>query len=397
MEITGKKQEVAIISVLSIFIGLIVGAVDTLFGRVLIALTEFREAHFLYLIPFLAPVGMLFVYLFLNYGKNSSQGMGLVFRVGHNEEAMIPKRLTPFVILGTWLTHLFGGSAGREGVAVQVGATVSHWVGKIVKGVDASQFIVIGMAAGFAGLFQTPVAASFFAMEVLVIGKLRYDALLPTLIAAFVASNTSASLGLEKFSVALDIPVTFDVWFALKLVVLGMAFGLAGWAFSGSLKWAKNALATYIPNAVRRIGIVGVALSILLMLFFQGRYSGLGTNLISFSFNGGTIEMYDWALKLLFTVITVSAGFQGGEVTPLFAIGASLGVILAPVLGIPVVLAAALGYASVFGSATNTLLAPMLIGGEVFGFNYLPYFLIVCGIAFICNGNRSIYGNQKIG
>lgn len=397
MEITGKKQEVAIISVLSIFIGLIVGAVDTLFGRVLIALTEFREAHFLYLIPFLAPVGMLFVYLFLNYGKNSSQGMGLIFRVGHNEEAMIPKRLTPFVILGTWLTHLFGGSAGREGVAVQLGATVSHWVGKIVKGVDASQFIVIGMAAGFAGLFQTPVAASFFAMEVLVIGKLRYDALLPTLIAAFVASNTSASLGLEKFSVALDIPVTFDVWFALKLVVLGMAFGLAGWAFSGSLKWAKNALATYIPNAVRRIGIVGVALSILLMLFFQGRYSGLGTNLISFSFNGGTIEMYDWALKLLFTVITVSAGFQGGEVTPLFAIGASLGVILAPVLGIPIVLAAALGYASVFGSATNTLLAPMLIGGEVFGFNYLPYFLIVCGIAFICNGNRSIYGNQKIG
>lgn len=397
MEITGKKQEVAIISVLSIFIGLIVGAVDTLFGRVLIALTEFREAHFLYLIPFLAPVGMLFVYLFLNYGKNSSQGMGLIFRVGHNEEAMIPKRLTPFVILGTWLTHLFGGSAGREGVAVQLGATVSHWVGKIVKGVDASQFIVIGMAAGFAGLFQTPVAASFFAMEVLVIGKLRYDALLPTLIAAFVASNTSASLGLEKFSVALDIPVTFDVWFALKLVVLGMAFGMAGWAFSGSLKWAKNALATYIPNAVRRIGIVGVALSILLMLFFQGRYSGLGTNLISFSFNGGTIEMYDWALKLLFTVITVSAGFQGGEVTPLFAIGASLGVILAPVLGIPVVLAAALGYASVFGSATNTLLAPMLIGGEVFGFNYLPYFLIVCGIAFICNGNRSIYGNQKIG
>lgn len=397
MEITGKKQEVAIISVLSIFIGLIVGAVDTLFGRVLIALTEFREAHFLYLIPFLAPVGMLFVYLFLNYGKNSSQGMGLIFRVGHNEEAMIPKRLTPFVILGTWLTHLFGGSAGREGVAVQVGATVSHWVGKIVKGVDASQFIVIGMAAGFAGLFQTPVAASFFAMEVLVIGKLRYDALLPTLIAAFVASNTSASLGLEKFSVALDISVTFDVWFVLKLVVLGMAFGLAGWAFSGSLKWAKNALATYIPNAVRRIGIVGVALSILLMLFFQGRYSGLGTNLISFSFNGGTIEMYDWALKLLFTVITVSAGFQGGEVTPLFAIGASLGVILAPVLGIPVVLAAALGYASVFGSATNTLLAPMLIGGEVFGFNYLPYFLIVCGIAFICNGNRSIYGNQKIG
>lgn len=397
MEITGKKQEVAIISLLSIFIGLIVGGVDTLFGRVLLALTEFREAHFLYLIPFLAPVGMLFVYVFLNYGKTSSQGMGLIFQVGHNEEDLIPKRLTPFVIVGTWLTHLFGGSAGREGVAVQVGATVAHWLGKLIKGVDASQFIVIGMAAGFAGLFQTPIAASFFAMEVLVIGKLRYDALLPTMIAAFVASNTSAFLGLEKFSVALDVPITFDIWFTLKLIVLGMAFGFSGWAFSGSLKWAKGFLVKYIPNAVRRIGIVGIILSILFVLFFQGRYSGLGTNLISFSFNGGTIEIYDWLLKLIFTVVTVSAGFQGGEVTPLFAIGASLGVILAPVLGIPVVLAAALGYASVFGSATNTLLAPMLIGGEVFGFNYLPYFLIVCGIAFMCNGNRSIYGNQKIG
>ncbi|WP_207942113.1 hypothetical protein DOK78_002957 [Enterococcus sp. DIV2402] len=397
MEITGKKQEVAIISLLSIFIGLIVGGIDTLFGRVLLALTEFREAHFLYLIPFLAPVGMLFVYVFLNYGKTSSQGMGLIFQVGHNEEDLIPKRLTPFVIVGTWLTHLFGGSAGREGVAVQVGATVAHWIGKLIKGVDASQFIVIGMAAGFAGLFQTPIAASFFAMEVLVIGKLRYDALLPTMIAAFVASNTSAFLGLEKFSVALDVPITFDVWFALKLIVLGMAFGFSGWAFSDSLKWAKGFLVKYIPNAVRRIGIVGIILSILFVLFFQGRYSGLGTNLISFSFNGGTIELYDWLLKLIFTVLTVSAGFQGGEVTPLFAIGASLGVILAPVLGIPVVLAAALGYASVFGSATNTLLAPMLIGGEVFGFNYLPYFLIVCGIAFMCNGNRSIYGNQKIG
>jgi H+/Cl- antiporter ClcA len=397
MEITGKKQEVAIISLLSIFIGLIVGGVETLFGRVLLALTEFREAHFLYLIPFLAPVGMLFVYVFLNYGKTSSQGMGLIFQVGHNEEDLIPKRLTPFVIVGTWLTHLFGGSAGREGVAVQVGATVAHWIGKLIKGVDASQFIVIGMAAGFAGLFQTPIAASFFAMEVLVIGKLRYDALLPTMIAAFVASNTSAFLGLEKFSVALDVPITFDIWFALKLIVLGIAFGFSGWAFSGSLKWAKGFLVKYIPNAVRRIGIVGVILSILFVLFFQGRYSGLGTNLISFSFNGGTIEIYDWLLKLIFTVLTVSAGFQGGEVTPLFAIGASLGVILAPVLGIPVVLAAALGYASVFGSATNTLLAPMLIGGEVFGFNYLPYFLIVCGIAFMCNGNRSIYGNQKIG
>ncbi len=390
-----KRNEFLIISLLSILIGAIVGVIDTIFGRTLLWLSAFREAHFIYLIPFLAPAGIGFLYLFLKYGKNSPQGMGLIFRVGHQEETAIPKRLPLFVIVGTWLTHLFGGSAGREGVAVQVGATVAHWVGKLVKGVDFSQFIVIGMAAGFAGLFETPIAASFFALEVLVVGKLRYDALLPTLLAAFTASSISRWLGLEKFSVALDVPVSVDLAFAVKLLLLGIAFGLAGKLFAAALKWTKVFLLEKIPDPLRRIGLVGVGLSMLLFVFFQGRYSGLGTNLISFSFTGEKIEVYDWLLKLLLTVLTLSAGYQGGEVTPLFAIGASLGAVLAPVLGLPVVLVAALGYAAVFGSATNTLLAPILIGSEVFGFTYFPYFFVVCCVAFVCNGNNSIYGNQK--
>ena len=128
----------------------------------------------------------------------------------------------------------------------------------------------------------------------------------------------------------------------------------------------------------------------------NGRYSGLGTNLINLSFQEGTIYSYDWLLKLLLTILTISVGFQGGEVTPLFAIGASLGVLLAPFVGLPVVLVAALGYVAVFASATNTLLAPIFIGGEVFGFTYLPYFVIVCSLAFALNGNESIYGKQQI-
>lgn len=390
------KKELAFICFLSIVIGVAVGAVDTLFGKVLLFVTELRQEHFIYLIPFLAPAGMIFTYFFIKYGKTSAKGMGLIFQVGQKEEQLIPKRLTPFIIIGTWLTHLFGGSAGREGVAVQLGAAIAHQIGGFFKKIESSQFIIIGMAAGFAGLFETPIAATFFAIEVLVIGHLRYDVFLPTLFAAFTASFTSKALGLEGFTFDLEVPVNLDVVLFCKLIILGLLFGLVGRLFSTSLKDAKAFFNQKFPNAIRRIGIIGLLLSLLLALFFQGRYSGLGTNLIVASFQGGTIEIYDWLLKLIFTILTISIGFQGGEVTPSFAIGASLGAVLATTFGLPGAFVAALGYVSVFGSATNTLLAPIFIGGEVFGFEYLPYFVIVAGVAFIFNGNFSIYGNQKI-
>lgn len=380
----------------SILIGLIVGILDTIFGKVLLSLSEFRAEHFTMLIFFLAPVGMLFTYFFLTYGKTSSQGMTLIFQVGHEEQEKIPKRLIPFVISGTWLTHLFGGSAGREGVAVQIGAAVSNWIGQKMRLPNTTSiFLITGMAAGFAGLFQTPIAAVLFGLEVLTAGRLRYDALYSSAIAAFTASFVSSQLGLEKFSFALNSSVHMNVGLLLKLVLLGMVFGWTGGLFAYTLKSLKSFLAERIPDPIKRIGWIGIGLSILLWVLFQGRYAGLGTNLIEASFAGETIYTYDWMLKFLLTVLTIGAGFQGGEVTPLFSIGTSLGVVLANSLGLPIEFAAALGYASVFGSATNTLLAPMLIGAEIFGFSYLPYFAIVCSIAYLCNKDKSIYSLQK--
>lgn len=380
----------------SILIGCIVGVLDTIFGRVLLSLTHFRTEHFTPLIFFLAPVGMLFVYLFSHYGKTSTQGMNLVFQVGHEEQDVIPKRLIPFVISGTWLTHLFGGSAGREGVAVQLGAAVSNWVGRKAKVPDTtSMFLITGIAAGFAGLFQTPIAAVLFALEVLTVGRLRYDALYTSLIAAFTASFVSNRLGLEKFSFDLRSSVHMNLEVLLKLLLLGVVFGCTGGLFAHLLRKTKSFLADKLPDSVKRIGWIGIVLSVSLWVLFQGRYAGLGTNLIDASFFGQTIYAYDWMLKFLLTILTIGAGFQGGEVTPLFSIGASLGVVLATVLGLPIEFVAALGYASVFGSATNTLLAPILIGAEVFGFAYLPYFAIVCSVAYLCNKNTSIYPLQK--
>lgn len=384
------------LSMASLVLGLLVGLVDTIFGRVLLAIGDFRGHHFSYLIPFLGLVGLLIVYLYQTFGGESRKGMGLIFEVGHAESEDIPLRLIPLVIFTTWLTHLFGGSAGREGVAVQLGATISHYFSRFFTFENSSRiFLVTGMAAGFAGLFQTPIAAVFFAMEVLVLGQLNLVALLPATIAAFTASITTHTLGLEKFGHLIEVDISLTPLTFAKLAIIGLLFGLAGNLFAISLAYTKQKAAQLLSNGYRRILLGGLVLSLILFLLYQGRYSGLGTNLIDASFNSQTIYSYDWLLKLALTVLTLAIGFQGGEVTPLFSIGASLGIVLAPLFGLPPELAAAAGYISVFGSATNTLIAPIFIGGEVFGFANTPYFFIVMTFAFIVNSRASIYGGQK--
>ena len=390
-------NQVIAITVLSILMGLVIGTIDTIFGRTLIFLSEVRTLHSLYLIPFLAFAGLVIVFLYQKYGGKSSKGMTLIFEVGYGVENHIPKRLIPLVIVTTWLTHLFGGSAGREGVAVQLGATVSHWFCKNFSIPNTSKvFLVTGMAAGFAGLFQTPLAAVLFAMEVLVVGNLQLTALYPAMIASLVSAWTSHALGLEKFMQPISAHLGLSPILVIKLVLLGVLFGLCGNVFAYALLWSKKKAATIFPNPYKRIVVMGIVLSIVFLLLDKGRYSGLGTNLITASFAGQSIYLYDWFFKLLLTVLTLSAGFQGGEVTPLFAIGASLGVLLAGLFGLPVGLVAALGYAAVFGSATSTFLGPILIGCEVFGFTNFPYFFIVCAVAFSLHRQHSIYGAQKI-
>lgn len=292
--------------------GIAVGAVDAVFGRVLLYLGAVRDAHTAWFLPFLGLIGALMARAYKRYGAGCENGMGMVFEASHAEREAIPLRLVPFVICATWLTHLFGGSAGREGVAVQLAA----------------------------------------------------------------AQEWSAEL-------------------ALELAALGIVFGLTGAAFAFCLKRAKKLAQNRLKNPVLRALVMGVALSPVLYLLYRGRYCGLGTNLINALLAGEPIYAWDWALKLALTVLTLSAGFQGGEVTPLFSIGASLGAALAGLLGLPAAFCAALGYAAVFGSATNTLLAPALIGAEVFGWAAAPHFFAVCALSYAVNGGRSIYSGQK--
>ena len=391
-----EYKEIIIYTIIAAIIGVIVGIIDTIFGKVLLKITEMRNDNVIKLLPFLALAGILIIMLYRKFSEESLKGMGLVFQTGHGEIDEIPKRLIPLVILSTWITHLFGGSAGREGVAVQLGATISNSISKKLKFINKPRiFLVVGMAAGFAGLFQTPLAATFFALEVLVAGSLVYEALLPVLTASFVASLTSYFLGLEKFSATIDETINLNGSNIFKIIIVAILFGIVGGVFAKLLEVSKKFFASKIKNPIKKIFIMGCGLSIILLLIHFGRYSGLGTNLINASFSNGKIYSYDWAFKIILTILTLAAGYQGGEVTPLFSIGASLGVVLASLFGLPSLLIAALGYIAVFGSATNTLLAPIFIGIEVFGTENIIIFVIVCIIAYVFNGNKTIYSLQK--
>ncbi|HEL2055417.1 TPA: chloride channel protein [Streptococcus suis] len=391
---TRKSKQILQLLLFSVLMGLLAGLVTTFFGKFLLEMGQVRSEYFDYLVPFLALAGLVVVFVYQKWGREVQAGMGLVFKAGQGEKAQISPVLVPLIICTTWLGHLFGASVGREGVAVQLGASLSHWLQKHAFS-DLSKDMVteMGMAAGFAGLFQTPLAASFFAIEVLIVGQYAWRNLVYCLIAAFTASTSSHLLGLEKFTHTISVP-TFQFTDSFKWIFIALCYGIIGNLFAWFLEQAKKHSTRWLPNPYLKIAIMGLGLTVLLYFFHHGRYSGLGTNLIEASLVGDHVFAYDWLLKLLLTCLCLAAGFQGGEVTPLFAIGASSGAVLAGLLGLPVELVVALGYCAVFGSATNTLLAPILIGYEVFGWNIIPYAIPVLALAYLVNRKQTIYGMQ---
>ncbi|MDW8680531.1 chloride channel protein [Streptococcus suis] len=391
---TSKGKQILQLLLFSVLMGLVAGLVTTFFGKILLEIGQVRSDYFDYLVPFLALAGLVVVFVYQKWGREVQAGMGLVFKAGQGENVHISPVLVPLIISTTWLSHLFGASVGREGVAVQLGASLSHWLQKQgFKDLPKDMVTKIGMAAGFAGLFQTPLAASFFAIEVLIVGQYTWTSLPYCLVAAFAASTTSHLLGLEKFSHAIA-TTSFHFTDSFKWILIALCFGFIGNLFAWFLTQVKNISTRWFPNPYIKIAIMGVGLAVLLFFFHQGRYTGLGTNLIEASLAGEQVFDYDWLLKLLLTCLCLAAGFQGGEVTPLFAIGASAGAVLAGLLGLPTELVAALGYCAVFGTATNTLLAPIFIGYEVFGANLIPYAIPFLAIAYLVNRKQTIYGQQ---
>lgn len=384
------------LSVAAIVIGALVALLDVGFGKVLFFVNDLRSAYPWYFIPFLSLSGLAVAFIYNSCGGECYRGMALVFEAGHAEKDHIPLRLLPAAIVSTWITQLFGGSSGREGVGVQVGAIVGHRIGRLFDIEDAPKILLLtGIAAGFAGLFQTPIASFFFALEVLTAGRLEYEALIPIFIGSFSASYISKKLGLKVFEhlFATHLYLTWEL--AFKLIILGVIFGVVGGVFAYGLNKLRDVLrAKFAGHPFYKIFFGGLVLSALFLALGAGRYAGLSDSLVLEAFRGQSY-WYDFALKMVLTIITLAVGFRGGEVMPLFVIGATLGAALAPLFGIPLPLVAALGFVAVFGSGTNTMLAPLFVGAELFGFQLLPLFFVVCVVGYFFNGNKSIYIAQK--
>ncbi|MGI8636249.1 MAG: voltage-gated chloride channel family protein [Segetibacter sp.] len=393
-------------------VSLVTGSLVALFLWLLDLATANRWQN-LWLIFLLPVAGLVITFLYKSIGKNSDAGNNLIMDEIHKPGGGIPTRMAPLVLFSTIITHLFGGSAGREGTAVQMGGSISSLFAKWykLKHRDKRILLMCGMAAGFGAVFGTPIAGAVFAMEVLAIGRIKYDALIPCFIASVVADITCSAYGIHHthYSILFIrdtkqwMPfISFDLWLLSRVIAAGVAFGLAGYLFAELTHFIKDKTATYIHNKWLTPvvgGIVVISISYALGTF---DYLGLGVtnpnggvSIVS-AFRANGANTFSWFWKLLLTAITLGTGFKGGEVTPLFFIGAALGNVLALISGSPIDLFAGLGFIAVFAGATNTPLACTLMGVELFGSNNVIYYAVACFTAYYFSGHSGIYGSQRI-
>lgn len=387
-------------------------AVGTLCAAFLWLLDAATQARFDYpWLLYLLPLGGAAVALLYHLvGRPVEAGNNLIVEQIHEPGGGVPLRMAPLVFVGTIVTHLFGGSAGREGTAVQLGGSLASAVASLFR-LDAPSvriLLMAGIAAGFGAVFGTPLAGAVFALEVLAVGRIEYAGIVPCLLAALVGDWTCHAWGIHHalYHIAFAAPASgallVEPILLAKAAVAGVAFGLAGLVFAEADHALGGFLKRHVPYGPLRAALGGVAVIGLVYLCGTRAYLGLGVwsaipgDPTIAGFFKTHADPWSWALKMLFTVVTLSAGYKGGEVTPLFFIGAALGNALAGMLHAPVDLFAGLGFVAVFAGAANVPLACTIMGIELFGSAHAVPIAVTCFVAYICSGHNGIYLSQRI-
>ena len=381
--------------IFAILSGLIVGGIGTLFyfGMYLVTLTRTKNPWLIFLLPV---SGLVIVGCYRLLHDEKDTGTNLVLSAIHSDEEL-PLRMAPLIFLSTLITHLFGGSAGREGAALQLGGSIGNGLGKLFRFDDKDKHIMImcGMSAAFSALFGTPMAAAVFSMEVVSVGVMYYAALVPCVISSLVASMVARYFGVAQELFLIDNIPAFRFLPAVKISVLAVLCAGVSILYCIMLHSSDHLYKRFFKNAYIRIFVGGCLVIALTLLVGDQTYNGAGMNMIE-QYMQGQVPPEAFILKMLFTAVTLGAGFKGGEIVPSFFTGAAFGCLFGNILGFSPSLCTAVGMTAVFCGVTNCPITALLISFELFGYDAMPYFLLAVAFSYMLSGYYGLYSSQKI-
>ncbi len=380
----------------SAIIGITCGAVGTAFHYSVEYVTQFRSGHS-WIIFLLPAAGLLIVFLYRAGGIKHDKGTNLVIGSIRNPEYNVPFRMAPLIFITTVITHLFGGSAGREGASLQIGGSLGASIGKLIKMDDNDKHIMTlcGMSAVFAALFGTPVTAALFSVEVISIGILYYSALVPCILSATISYAITEKFHITPTYFILNQVPEMSLATGIRVIILSVAAAVLSILFCMSMQVIGKTFKKYLKNQYLRILVGGVLLVLLTLAVRCNDYNGAGMNIIEQAIHG-TAKPEAFILKLLFTCITIGCGFRGGEIVPSFFIGATFGCTLGGWIGLDPGFGAAMGLVCLFCGVVNCPLASLVLSIELFGASGILLFAIGCSVSYMLSGYYSLYSEQKI-